>query len=180
MSANAGGIANHHQNGGTRPILVHQPDPGDVDMTDEEYYSYVETMNEIRMASGSDELSSRSWMADAEVQQWNGDEGEEPCYYVRVYNEDLIRAGITPEGAVEDKRYPHHIQLGAIGVDRAKTIQRDLHLLRYRVSLDLRKWASGTRQTGYLLVGGTLRGVLHARFAGWGIPPPLGQFHISF
>ena len=168
---------NHNPGDEVRPILTHQPEHGETSMSDEEYYAYIETDLDIRMSSGADELSSKTWLVEAEVRQWDGDGGS---YFVQVWNDDLIRAGVTPEECVDDKQYPHHIQLGEIGEDRARILQNDLHLLGYQVSLDVQKWSWGNHQTGYILVGGTLRGLLHARFAGWGLPPPLNQFHISF
>ena len=167
----------HNTGDEVRPILTHQPEHGETSMNDEEHYAYIETDLDIRMSSGADELSSKTWVVEAEVRQWDGEAGS---YFVQVWNEDMIRAGVTPEECVEDKRYPYHIQLGAIGGDRAGVVQQDLHTLNYQVSVDVQKWSGGNWQTRYLLVGGTLRGILHARFAGWGPPPPLGQFHISF
>ena len=146
-------------------------------MDDDMYYAYIGTMLEIRLASGSDELSSKTWGVDAEVRQWDGEGGS---FFVQVSNDELARAGITPEEAVDDKEYPYHIQWGEIGEDRANVLQNDLHSLGYQVTLDLQKWSWGTHQTGYLLIGGTLRALLQARFAGWGLAPPLNQFHISF
>ena len=168
---------NHNQSDDMRAILTHQPEPGGTSMSDDEYYAYIETMLDIRMSSGADELSSKTWVVEAEVRQWDGEAGS---YFVQVWNEDMIRAGVTPEECVEDKQYPYHIQLGEIGDDRAGVIQQDLHMLNYQVSVDVQKWSGGNWQTGYLLVGGTLRALLHPRFAAWGVPPLLGQFHISF
>ena len=168
---------NNHENEEVRPILTQRPRPESVTMDDDMYYEYIGTMLEIRLSSGADELTSRAWPVEAEVRQWDGEEGS---FYVQVSNDELVRAGITPEEAVDDKEYPHHTQLGEIGEDRAQILQNDLHLFEYQVTLDLQKWSWGTHQTGYLLIGGTLRALLHARFAGWGLAPPLNQFHISF
>ena len=106
--------------------------------------------------------------------------GDPGSFYIEVKRKKLVRAGITPDQAVSDKDYPYHAQLGWIEEAQARTLQNDLHALGYRVTLDLQKWSWSTSQTGYLLSGGSLRALLHARFAAWEIAPPLNQFHISF
>ena len=100
------------------------------------------------------------------------------AFYIEVKSEELVRAGITPDEAVSDKDYPHHVQLGWIAAAQARALQSDLHAVGYRVTLDLQRWSWSKSQTRYLLSGGSLRALLHARFAGWGIAPPLSQFGI--
>ena len=85
-------------------------------MDDDMYYEYICTMLDIRLSSGMDELSAKRWTVDAEVRQWEGDGGS---FFVRVLCDELVRASITPDDAVDDKEYPYHIQLGHIGEDKA-------------------------------------------------------------
>ena len=92
---------NNLQSSKVRPILTHQPSPGGITMNDDEYYEYIGTMLSIRRSSGTDELSSKTWAVDAEVRQWNGGGGS---FFVQVWNDALLRAGITPAEAVDDKQ----------------------------------------------------------------------------
>ena len=168
---------NPQQAGGVRAIRTLRPRPEGNPMGNDLYYEYIYTNVELRLASGVDELTAKTWPVEAEVCQWDGEAGS---FYIEVSNEELVRGGIRPDEAVVDKAYPYHTQLGWIGADRAQPLQNDLHALGHQVTLDLQKWSWSTYQTGYLLSGGSLRALLHARFAGWGLAPPLSQFHISF
>ena len=146
-------------------------------MPEDEYYAFVMMNLDLRLASGVDELTARTWSVGASVCEWDG---IPRCYYVEVKSDELERAGITPSEAVADKDYPWHVQLGCIHPNQARSIQGDLHAVGYRTTLTLQKCSGSNSQSRYLFTGGTLRAILRNRYAGWGIPPPLDQFHISF
>ena len=84
-----------------REIRTHEPQYGGPTMGYDEYFAHIMMDLNIRMSSGADELESRVQDCGCPVCQWDGDP---PCYYVDIDNDDRKRAG--------DKLYPWHVQLG--------------------------------------------------------------------
>ena len=166
-----------------RDIEMHVADPCVPTLSPQEHYAHIYQENSFRASvPGGDPLTGRVWSVDVSVMLWNPrEEGEGESFFIAIDPDcDILRHHITPDGSMDECGLPYHISLGWLTRRQAKRVNRLLANHRYRLTVQVAKWAvPGLYQTGYILTGGSLLQVPRRVEGKFGMRPPLGAWHIS-
>ena len=161
-----------------RPIVRHTPFWVVPTVTPDQAAAEIFNTNRNRSWYG-DPLTGITFSCDCTVMIW--DTPVTPYnYFVRVRHPSFGLLCITPIDSLFDRDLPYHVSAGYLSKKQARRLQSLLFAHSFILTIQISKWSTSWRKSGYVLSGGTLLSVMNRAFGEFGRAPPLHRFHISF